>query len=72
MAADTAAEDIQTVVYEIGKKYYPDDLKGWFKVMYETLLGQSTGPRMGSFIALYGIKESVSLINDALAGRLPN
>lgn len=70
MAADTAAEDIQTVVYEIGKKYYPDDLKGWFKTMYETLLGQSTGPRMGSFIALYGVKESVNLINDALNGKL--
>ena len=72
MPQDTSGEDIQTVVYEIGKKYYADDLKGWFKVMYETLLGQSTGPRMGSFIALYGVKESVCLIDDALTGRLAN
>lgn len=40
--------------------------------MYETLLGQSTGPRMGSFIALYGVKESVALIDDALNNRLAN
>ena len=66
----TSAEDIQTGVYEIGKKHYPDDLKGWFKVMYETLLGQSTGPRMGSFIALYGVKESVALITAAVNGEL--
>ncbi|MBO4643229.1 MAG: lysine--tRNA ligase, partial [Alphaproteobacteria bacterium] len=68
--AHTSAEDTQTLVYEIGKKYYADDLKAWFKVMYETLLGQSTGPRMGSFIALYGIKESIALITDAVEGKL--
>ena len=68
--AHTSAEDTQTQVYEIGKKYYADDLKAWFKVMYETLLGQSTGPRMGSFIALYGIKESIALITDAVEGKL--
>lgn len=64
------AEDIQTQVYEIGKKYFAEDLKGWFKVMYETMLGQSTGPRMGSFIALYGINESKDLIDAALQGKL--
>ncbi len=68
----TSAEDVQTGVYEIGKKHYPDDLKGWFKVMYETLLGQSTGPRMGSFIALYGVKESIALITAAVNGELAN
>ena len=57
MPEQASAEAVQTAVYETGKKFYADDLKGWFKVMYETLLGQSTGPRMGSFIALYGIRE---------------
>ena len=38
--------------------------------MYETLLGQQTGPRMGSFIALYGVRESIALIDDALNGKL--
>lgn len=68
--ATATGEEIQTAVYEIGKKYYADDLKGWFKVMYETLLGQETGPRMGSFIALYGVRESIALIDDALNGKL--
>lgn len=65
-----SGEDIQTYVYEIGKKFYPEDLKAWFKVMYETLLGQSTGPRMGSFIALYGIDDSIELIDKALKNQL--
>lgn len=63
----TSAEDIQYQVYEIGKKYPFEDLKAWFKVLYEVLLGQEQGPRMGSFFALYGLKESVALIRGALA-----
>ncbi|MDP3935904.1 MAG: lysine--tRNA ligase, partial [Alphaproteobacteria bacterium] len=66
MPDDASAEDIQYQVYEIGKKYPFEDLKGWFKVLYEVLLGQEQGPRMGSFFALYGLKESVKLIRDAL------
>jgi lysyl-tRNA synthetase class 1 len=31
------------------------------------LLGQSSGPRMGSFIALYGVDETIALIKKALA-----
>ena len=62
------AEDIQSQVYEVGKKHYGDDLKSWFKALYETLLGQSTGPRMGSFVALYGIDETRALMGRVLAG----
>jgi lysyl-tRNA synthetase class 1 len=68
LPADAAAEDIQTQVYEVGKRHDFEDLKAWFKVLYETLLGQSTGPRMGSFIALYGIEETKALINRVLNG----
>ncbi len=67
LAADTAAEDIQNIVYEIGKTGGFDELRDWFKALYETLLGSSQGPRMGSFIALYGIANSRALIADALA-----
>ncbi len=66
MKAD--AEAIQTEIYEIGKRYPFDDLKSWFRALYEVLLGQSQGPRMGSFVALYGVEESVTLIRRALAG----
>jgi lysyl-tRNA synthetase class 1 len=65
----TSGGDIQTAVYEIGKKHECfADLRAWFKALYEILLGQEQGPRMGSFIALYGIDESVALIDRALAG----
>ena len=35
--------------------------------LYETLLGSSQGPRMGSFISLYGLKNTRKLIAEALA-----
>lgn len=61
-----SAEEIQNVVYEIGKTAGFAELREWFKALYETLLGSSQGPRMGSFIALYGIANSRRLIADAL------
>jgi lysyl-tRNA synthetase, class I len=61
------AEEMQTEIYEIGKRYFADNLRGWFGTMYETLLGQPQGPRMGSFIALYGKTKSVALIRRVLA-----
>jgi lysyl-tRNA synthetase class 1 len=68
LPADADAKAIQTEVYEVGKRHAFESLRDWFKALYETLLGQSEGPRMGSFIALYGIDESVTLIRRALAG----
>jgi lysyl-tRNA synthetase class 1 len=67
LAADASAEDIQNIVYEIGKAGGFETLRDWFKGLYETLLGSSQGPRMGSFIALYGIDNSRKLIAEALA-----
>lgn len=66
-ATDLTAEIVQTEIYEIGKRYFADNLKGWFATLYETLLGQPQGPRMGSFVVLYGRKESVALIRRVLA-----
>jgi len=67
--ADASAEDIQTEVYEIGKReeFAFGNLRDWFKALYETLLGSEQGPRMGSFIALYGVENSRKLIAEALA-----
>jgi len=76
LAADdgtgTPGEDPATVlqnhVYEIGKVHYgKEGLRDWFRVLYETLLGSEQGPRMGSFIALYGVANSRKLIAEALA-----
>ncbi|RIV91470.1 lysine--tRNA ligase [Aurantiacibacter xanthus] len=65
----TSAEDLQTQVYEIGKleQFGFENLRDWFKALYETLLGSAQGPRMGSFIALYGVENSRKLIAEALA-----
>ena len=68
LPADAGAEDIQTQVYEVGKRHPFESLRDWFRALYEILLGQSQGPRMGSFIALYGPAETVALIDRALAG----
>ncbi|APG63569.1 lysine--tRNA ligase [Sphingorhabdus lutea] len=64
---DAQAEDIQNIVYTIGKEGGFENLRDWFKALYETLLGSSAGPRMGSFIALYGVANSRRLIAEALA-----
>jgi len=67
--ADISAEDLQAIVYEIGKQpeFGFESLRDWFKALYETLLGSEQGPRMGSFIALYGIAPTRQLIAEALA-----
>ena len=67
LPADASAEDIQTQVFEVGKRHPFESLRAWFQALYETLLGSSQGPRMGSFIALYGIDNSRQLIAEALA-----
>jgi lysyl-tRNA synthetase class 1 len=63
---DADAEEIQNEVYAIGREFEFKNLRDWFRALYEVLFGQQQGPRMGSFIALYGRDETVSLINNAL------
>jgi lysyl-tRNA synthetase class 1 len=79
LPADATAEDIQNVVYEIGrrepfldhKRPAKDGRPGvsldWFNMLYQVLLGQEKGPRFGSFVAVYGIKNTVDMIDGALA-----
>ncbi|MCH8138611.1 MAG: lysine--tRNA ligase, partial [Proteobacteria bacterium] len=68
LPAGAGAEDIQAQVYEVGKRHPFGDLKSWFRALYEILLGQTHGPRMGSFFALYGLGETVALIRRAIEG----
>jgi lysyl-tRNA synthetase class 1 len=67
LPAGTGAEEMQFEVYEVGKAHPFESLRDWFRALYETLLGTSQGPRMGSFFALYGIDNSRRLIAEALA-----
>ena len=65
------AEDYMTEVFSAGKDngYEKDELRDWFKAIYEVCLGQSQGPRFGSFIKLYGVKDTAALIRNALDGK---
>src|SRR4030095_5429384 len=80
LPADPAAEAIQDVVYEIGRREPFLDKTGkvnskdgkpgvsldWFNMLYQVLLGQEKGPRFGSFVAVYGIDNTVGMIDGAL------
>jgi lysyl-tRNA synthetase class 1 len=79
LKSDSSAEDIQNVVYEIGRrepfldhaKKAKDGRPGvsldWFNMLYQVLLGQEKGPRFGSFVAVYGLPNTVEMIDGALA-----
>ncbi len=62
IAKDSSAEDIQTLLYEVGKKHNFENLKDFFKLVYQVILGQDQGPRLGSFIKLFGIRETIDYI----------
>ena len=64
---DADAETIQNEVYAAGKDAGFENLRDWFRALYEVLFGQSQGPRFGSFVALYGLRESEALIREGLA-----
>ena len=60
-------EAIQTIVYSVGKDNgYQDNLREWFKAIYEILFGDQDGPRMGFFISFFGIEETIKLINECI------
>ncbi len=66
LGPDADAEAYQTEVYAAGKAAGFEPLRDWFKALYETLIGTSNGPRMGSFIALYGLEATRGRIAESL------
>ena len=61
---------LQSMVFAVGKEHEIEPLRDWFKTLYEVFLGASQGPRFGGFIALYGVNETIALIESGLAGEL--
>jgi len=60
-------EDIQTLIYSTGKENgYSENLRDWFKLIYEVVFGDENGPRMGFFISFFGVNETKKLIKDKL------
>lgn len=66
---NSTSEEIQTKIYEIGKKHNFSNLRDFFKLIYRILLGQDQGPRLGSFIKVFGIDKTCELINKILTGK---
>jgi lysyl-tRNA synthetase class 1 len=68
---DADSETVSTAVFSAGTEngYPKEELRAWFQAIYETLLGQSQGPRFGTFIELYGVPETIAMIDDALDGK---
>lgn len=81
LPATATPEEIQDVVYEVGRREPFLDKTGkvkskdgrpgvsldWFNMLYQVLLGQEKGPRFGSFVAAYGVQNTVDMIDGALA-----
>ena len=60
-------EDIQTLIYSTGKENgYSENLRDWFKLIYEVVFGDENGPRMGFFISFFGVKETKELITEKI------
>ena len=66
---NSTSEEIQTEIYEIGKKHNFLNLRDFFKLIYQVLLGQNQGPRLGSFIKVFGIDKTCDLLNKILTGQ---
>ena len=64
--SDADGETLQTLCFSVGKDHGYETLRDWFRTIYEVLLGQSQGPRFGSFIALFGRDETINLIKRRL------
>jgi lysyl-tRNA synthetase, class I len=70
VAPGAGGEELQNIVYAVGKAHAFEPLRAWFSALYEVLLGQSQGPRFGGFIELYGVDNTRLLIERALKGEL--
>ena len=65
---EMSPEDIQTKIYTAGKENgYKDNLRDWFKLIYEVVFGEENGPRMGFFISFFGVKETKQLIEEKIS-----
>jgi len=60
-------EEIQTQIYMVGKENgYKENLRDWFRLIYEVVFGDENGPRMGFFISFFGVNETKQLIKDKI------
>lgn len=62
-----SGDELQKIVFEVGRNHgYEKNMRDWFLALYQILLGQDQGPRMGSFIALFGIDNFIKLVEERI------
>ena len=66
---DADAETIQTEIYQIGKNHKFENLRDWFRLIYQVLFGKDDGPRFGTFVAIYGVDKTIDLINEKIGSK---
>ena len=66
ISKNATSEEIQSEVYEVGKKYKFENLRLWFQLIYEVLFGENRGPRMGTFISIFGIEKTIQMIEEKI------
>ena len=66
MKNEIDAETIQTEIYQIGIRNKFENLRDWFKLIYQVLFGKDDGPRFGTFVAIYGVEKTVKLIESRI------
>ncbi len=64
--SNVSSEEIQNIIFEIGKKHF-DNIREWFLALYKILFGAESGPKMGTFISLYGLKNTITLIEERIS-----
>tara|TARA_B100001029_G_scaffold154054_1_gene138027 strand:- start:259 stop:885 length:627 start_codon:yes stop_codon:yes gene_type:complete len=69
LSQDADAETIQTEIYQIGKNHKFENLRDWFKLIYQVLFGKDDGPRFGTFVAIYGVDKTIDLINEKIGSK---
>ena len=56
------------MIYSTGKENgYSENLRDWFKLIYEVVFGEENGPRMGYFVSFFGLKETIELMKDKIS-----
>lgn len=58
-------EMLQNLVFAVGRKHGLEP-GNWFRFLYETLLGKTQGPRLGSFFAMLGPDKVRALLHKAI------
>lgn len=66
LVPNASAEEIQNIIFEIGKKHF-ENIREWFLNLYKILFGAESGPKMGTFISLYGLKNTITLIEERIS-----